>query len=108
MPDSMSVAAGSKVRRLALCIGAAALMRPPCGKKTPADPPRADVSTATVAPQAATVFTDYAAQTEAVNTVALRPRVGGVLENQLPSEGERVKIGALLFASDQQPNIASL
>src|SRR5437588_360981 len=108
MPDSMSVAAGSKVRRLALCIGAAALMLPACGKKTPADPPRADVSTVTVAPQAATVFTDYVAQTEAVNTVEIRPRVGGVLEKQLPIEGERVKIGALLFVIDQQPYIAAL
>ncbi|TLZ39564.1 MAG: efflux RND transporter periplasmic adaptor subunit [Gammaproteobacteria bacterium] len=108
MPDSMSVAAGSKVRRLALCIGAAALMLTACGKKTPADPPRADVSTATVAPQAATVFTDYVAQTEAVNTVEIRPRVGGVLEKQLPIEGERVKIGALLFVIDQQPYIAAL
>src|SRR5437588_309810 len=108
MPDSMSVAAGSKVRRLALCIGAAALMLTACGKKTPADPPRADVSTVTVAPQAATVFTDYVAQTEAVNTVEIRPRVGGVLEKQLPIEGQRVKIGALLFVIDQQPYIAAL
>src|SRR6184192_4046123 len=108
MPDSMSVAAGSKVRRLALCIGAAALMLTACGKKTPADPPRADVSTVPAAPQAATVFTDYVAQTEAVNTVEIRPRVGGVLEKQLPIEGERVEIGALLFVIDQQPYIAAL
>jgi membrane fusion protein (multidrug efflux system) len=79
-----------------------------CGKKGPADPPRVAVSTVAVAAQAATVFADYVAQTEAVNTVEIRPRVGGVLEKQAPIEGERVKVGALLFVIDQQPYIAAL
>jgi membrane fusion protein (multidrug efflux system) len=61
-----------------------------------------------VAPQAATVAEDYVAETEAVNTVEIRPRVGGVLEKQLPIEGERLKVGALLFVIDQQPYVAAL
>jgi membrane fusion protein (multidrug efflux system) len=48
-----------------------------------------------VTPQAATVFADYVAQTEAVNTVEIRPRVGGVLRKQVTIEGERVNVGAL-------------
>ena len=43
-----------------------------------------------------------------MNTVEIRPRVGGVLEKQLPNEGERLKVGQLLFVIDQQPYIAAL
>src|SRR6266446_8745002 len=108
MPNSKSVAVGSNVMRWAPCLGAAALVLVACGKKDPPNPPAVAVSTVTVAPQAATVFADYVAQTEAVNTVEIRPRVGGVLEKQAPIEGERVKVGALLFVIDQQPYIAAL
>jgi membrane fusion protein, multidrug efflux system len=79
-----------------------------CGKKGPPAPPAVEVSTVTVKPQAATVGTDYVAQTEAVNTVEIRPRVGGVLEKQVPIEGERLKVGEVLFVIDQQPYIAAL
>jgi membrane fusion protein, multidrug efflux system len=79
-----------------------------CDKKSPPTPPPAEVSTVTVAPQAATITEDYVAQTEAVNTVEIRPRVGGVLERQAPIEGEQLKVGALLFVIDQQPYIAAL
>jgi membrane fusion protein (multidrug efflux system) len=48
------------------------------------------------------------AQTEAVNTVEIRPRVGGVLEKQLPAEGEPVKAEQLLFVIDPQPYIEAL
>src|SRR6202140_1142350 len=108
MPNSKRVAVGSHVMRRALCIGAATLVLVACGKKGPPPPPPADVSTVAVAPQAATVAEDYVAETEAVNTVEIRPRVGGVLEKQLPIEGERLKVGALLFVIDQQPYIAAL
>jgi membrane fusion protein (multidrug efflux system) len=108
MPNSKSVAVGSNVMRRALCTGAAALVLAACGKKGATAPPPVDVSTVAVTSQAATVFQDYVAQTEAVNTVEIRPRVGGVLEKQLPIEGERVKVGALLFVIDQQPYIAAL
>ena len=56
----------------------------------------------------ATYTEDYVAQTEAVNAVEIRPRVGGVLEKQLPNEGERVKAGELLFVIDPQPYIEAL
>src|SRR6266446_1541360 len=108
MPNSKRVAVGSNVMRRALCIGAATLVLVACGKKGPPPPPPADVSTVAVAPQAATVAEAYVAETEAVNTVEIRPRVGGVLEKQLPIEGERLKVGALLFVIDQQPYVAAL
>ena len=108
MPDSKSVAVGSKMMRRALCVVAAALVLAACSKKGPPPPPPVDVSTVAVAPQAATVAEDYVAETEAVNTVEIRPRVGGVLEKQVPTEGERLKVGAVLFVINQQPYIAAL
>jgi membrane fusion protein (multidrug efflux system) len=100
-------AAASKLV-LALWVATATLMLAGCGKKGPPAPPAVEVSTVIATPQAATVAVDYVAQTEAINTVEIRPRVGGVLEKQVPIEGERVKIGALLFVIDQQPYIAAL
>src|ERR1700680_2498977 len=108
MPNSKSVAVGSNVMRRALCIGAATMVLVACGKKGPPPPPPVDVSTVAVAPQAATVFQDYVAGAEAINTVKVRPRVGGVLEKQLPTEGERLTVGEVLFVIDQQPYIAAL
>jgi len=92
----------------ALLVGSVTLLLAGCGKKGPAAPPPVEVSTVIATPQAATVAEDYVAQTEAVNTVEIRPRVGGVLEKQVPIEGERVQVGALLFIIDQQPYVAAL
>jgi membrane fusion protein (multidrug efflux system) len=66
------------------------------------------VATITVTPKPATFTLDYVATTEAINTVEIRPRVTGVLEKQLPHEGEPVTPGQLLFVIDQQPYIAAL
>jgi membrane fusion protein (multidrug efflux system) len=92
----------------ALWVGTAALTLTACDKKGPPRAPAVPVSTVTVKPQAATVGEDYVAQTEAINTVEIRPRVGGVLEKQLPNEGEHLKVGELLFVIDRQPYIAAL
>jgi membrane fusion protein (multidrug efflux system) len=107
MPNGFKFAAGSKMI-LALWLGTATLTLTACGKKGPAAPSAVQVSTVTVKPQAATVAENYVAQTEAVNTVEIRPRVGGVLEKQLPIEGEHLKVGEVLFVIDQQPYIAAL
>src|SRR5215469_4466824 len=79
-----------------------------CGKATPPAPPPPEVATVKVTPRPATFTLDYVATTEAINTVEIRPRVTGVLEKQLPHEGERVTPGQLLFVIDQQPYIAAL
>ena len=108
MPHSHRPAVNSRLVQFATCVATATLMLTACGKKGPSAPPPVEVAAITVAPQAATVAEDYVAQTEAVNTVEIRPRVGGVLEKQLPNEGERLKVGQLLFVIDQQPYIAAL
>jgi membrane fusion protein, multidrug efflux system len=105
MPHSHGMAS-SKLVQFA-CLGTATLMLTACGKKPPAPAP-VEVAALTVTPQAATVAEDYVAQTEAVNTVEIRPRVGGVLEKQLPNEGERLKVGELLFVIDRRPYIDAL
>ncbi len=99
--------AGSRVT-LALWVGIATLTLTACSKKRLPAPPAVEVSTVTVKPQAATVGADYVAQTEAVDTVEVRPRVGGVLEKQVPIEGEHLKVDEVLFVIDQQPYIAAL
>jgi membrane fusion protein (multidrug efflux system) len=78
-----------------------------CSKKPPPPAPP-EVSVIAVTPSPATYTEDYVAQTEAVNTVEIRPRVGGVLEKQLPIEGQQVKAGELLFVIDPQPYIEAL
>jgi membrane fusion protein, multidrug efflux system len=79
-----------------------------CGKGGPPTPPPPEVATLTVTPRPATFTVDYVATTEAINTVDIRPRVTGLLEKQLPIEGEHVTPGELLFVIDQQPYIAAL
>jgi len=80
-----------------------------CGQQGgPPAPPPPDVSVIKVAPTAVTVFEDYAAQTEAVDTVEIRARVGGILERQAYVDGATVKRDELLFVIDRLPYIAAL
>jgi membrane fusion protein (multidrug efflux system) len=85
-----------------------AVLLPACSRSGPAAAPAQEVSTLRLAPQPAAVTEDYVAEIEAHNTVEVRPRVGGVLEQQAAREGDRVKPGQLLFVIDRQPYIAAL
>lgn len=58
--------------------------------------------------QPVTVYEEYVAQTEAVDTVEIRARVGGILERQAFVDGAKVKKGDLLFVIDPQPFVAAL
>jgi len=95
-------------RTTGLLSAIAAMLLAGCAKGPPPGPPPPEVTTLTVTPKPATFTVDYVATTEAINTVEIRPRVTGVLEKQLPSEGEHVTPGQLLFVIDQQPYIAAL
>lgn len=80
-----------------------------CGQQGgPPAPPPPEVSVIKVVPGTITVFEDYAAQTEAVDTVEIRARVGGILERQAYVDGASVKKNDLLFVIDQQPYVAAL
>lgn len=58
-------------------------------------------------PRAASVTVEYVAETEAFNTVEIRPRVGGLLDQLQVVEGGFVKKGQVLFVIDSQPYIAA-
>ena len=80
-----------------------------CDKKNtppPMQPPEVSVVKLTVAP--ITVFEEFSAQTEAVDTVEIRARVSGILERQEFADGTRVRKGDRLFVIDRQPFIAAL
>lgn len=77
------------------------------GKKEAPPPPPADVTLLELKPQSARVTVEYVAETEAFNTVEIRPRVGGLLEKVEIVEGARVKKGQVLFVIDSQPYLAA-
>ncbi|HET7833244.1 MAG TPA: efflux RND transporter periplasmic adaptor subunit [Gallionella sp.] len=80
-----------------------------CNKKNvPPQMPPPEVSVIKVASTPVTIFEEFTAQTEAVDTVEIRARVGGILERQGFIDGARVKKNDLLFVIDQQPFIAAL
>lgn len=80
-----------------------------CGQKAPPStppPPQAAVIKLTATP---TTFTEeYVGQTEAVDAVEIRARVGGLLDRQLYVDGADVKADQPLFAIDSQPFAAAL
>ena len=79
-----------------------------CSEKAPPPaPPPADVTILEMKPRAANITVEYVAETEAYNTVEIRPRVGGLLEKQEVVEGAYVKKGQVLFVIDSQPYIAA-
>lgn len=75
----------------------------------PSPPPPAapEVSVLEVQPRQARVTVEYVAETEAFNTVEIRPRVGGLLDRQDVVEGAHVKKGQVLFVIDSQPYVAA-
>lgn len=79
-----------------------------CSKAPPPPPAPVEVSVYEVTPRAVTVSEDYVAQTEALNAVEIRPRVGGLLDSQVVTEGAHVKKGQLLFTIDPQPYEAAV
>src|ERR1700684_3261758 len=89
-------------------VAAIALLNFACSKSTPPAAAPVEVTTIAVTPHPVTFPEDYVAQTEAINAVEIRPRVGGMLEKRVPIEGEPVKTGELLFVIDREPYIAAL
>ncbi len=104
---SCSVTARRRVIRTAAGMSIVLLVSA-CSKDAPPPAAAVDVATVTVTPHPVSFPEDYVGETEAINTVEIRPRVGGMLEKRVPIEGERVKAGDLLFIIDRQPYIAAL
>lgn len=80
-----------------------------CNKNgAPPQMPPPEVSVFKVSAAPVTVFEEFTAQTEAVDTVEIRARVGGILERQGFADGAHVKKDDMLFVIDQQSFIAAL
>jgi membrane fusion protein (multidrug efflux system) len=104
---SFDVAAGAGTVRIVALAGLV-LLCAACAKPAPPAPHPVDVATVVVHPQPTSFPEDFVAETEAINAVEIRPRVGGELVQRVPNEGERVKTGQLLFVIDREPYIAAL
>jgi len=104
---SLNHAASVQEHRI-VALAAVALLCAACSKAPPPAPHPVDVATVIVHPQATSFPEDFVAETEAINAVEIRPRVGGELVQRVPNEGERVKAGELLFVIDREPYIAAL
>ena len=80
-----------------------------CGQKSePAQPAPPEVTVIRLTPAPVTVFEEYVGQTEAIDTVEIRARVGGILERQTYIDGANVRKNDLLFVVDQQPFLTAL
>ena len=60
-----------------------AVLSSDCSKNAPPPAAAVEVTTITVTPHPVTFPEDYVAQTEAINAVEIRPRVGGMLETRV-------------------------
>lgn len=86
-----------------------ALVLSACGQKPDMmAPPVPEVSTIKVVATAVALSEEYAAQTEAVATLEIRARVGGILESQAFKDGARIKKDQRLFVIDRQPYLTAL
>jgi multidrug efflux system membrane fusion protein len=69
----------------------------------PPAPPAPQVTTAEVAVRDLNAWSDFTGRLEAVESVAIRPRVGGYVESVHFAEGGRVAAGDLLYQIDPRP-----
>jgi membrane fusion protein, multidrug efflux system len=97
------------IRSSGIFLAAVAAAIAGCGDKGATQgPPPLEMPVIKIAFGPVAVSDEYAAQTEAVDTVEIRARVGGILERQAFADGARVQKGDLLFVIDPQPYVAAL
>jgi multidrug efflux system membrane fusion protein len=73
------------------------------GDAAPAAPPPPAVTTAVVSTHELNDWAEFTGRLEAVERVAVRPRVGGYVETVAFTEGARVAQGQVLFEIDERP-----
>src|ERR1700733_13213363 len=88
-------------------LAALALLCGGCSKGPAPAPHPVDVASVIVRPQSVSFPEDFVAETEAINAVEIRPRVGGELVRRVPNEGGRGKGGGVLFVVDRATHIAA-
>jgi membrane fusion protein (multidrug efflux system) len=109
----MSTSSSPFLRTARACLGTSAALllaacgpsQPPAGASGPpggAMPPM-PVTVRSVKLQTVPVLVDAVGQAEGSKEVEVRARVGGLIERQLYTEGDRVRAGAPLFAIERAP-----
>lgn len=94
-----------------LAIAAVAILLAGCGKDagtssaaaTKAPPPPLPVATLRMEPRKAPIVMESVGQAEGSREVEVRPRVSGILEKRLYTEGATVRAGQVLFEIDRAP-----
>src|SRR5262245_15384877 len=84
-------------------IGLVALLVAACGEQTPPAPPAPPVTVATVSEREVQEWDEFTGRIEATDSVEIRPRVSGYIEEIRFAEGKEVKKGDALFVIDQRP-----
>src|SRR5262245_46048729 len=94
-----------RIIMLGLCLGFVGCTKPPQTAPAPAPVP---VSVSVPVQREVTDFTDFTARTAAVDSVEVRARVSGYLQQVRFKEGDLVKTGDVLFEIDPRPYQAAL
>lgn len=95
-----------------LLVTLAATVLTACGgtnaAEAPATPPAPQVSVAEVVSRDVNGWDEFTGRVEAAETVAIRPRVSGYIQQVRYTEGHEVRKGDVLFVIDQRPYRAEL
>ncbi len=79
-----------------------------CGRGAPPAPPPPQVTVAAVVEREISDWDEFTGRLEAVETVEIRPRVSGYIQEVTFVEGEEVREGDVLFVIDPRPYQAEL
>jgi RND family efflux transporter MFP subunit len=90
-------------RTLRNYVGLLAMFAAACGDQTPPAPPPPPVTVATVAERDVQEWDEFTGRIEATDSVEIRPRVSGYIQEVRFPEGQEVKKGDVLFVIDQRP-----
>src|SRR5436309_10573018 len=97
-----------RVRRARWAPLAAALVLSACGPRPAPAPPPPKVKVVQAVAREITEWDEYTARLDAIDSVEVRPRVGGYLQSVHFQDGALVKKGDLLFLIDPRPYEAAL
>lgn len=106
----MNKTPSTRIRYLSRCLGLLLLAFAPAGcqqQPTTVPPPPPEVTVATPEVRDVTLFRDFVATTEAIESVEIRARVPGFLEAISFAPSSLVSSGQVLFSIEQAPYVAA-
>jgi membrane fusion protein (multidrug efflux system) len=96
------------IQRHVLVLVAATAVLTSCSKKQAAAPPPPEVATVTISCEPVLLTTELPGRTSPYRVAEIRPRVSGLIQKRLFTEGADVKEGDVLYLIDEAPFKASL